>query len=659
MRIHGTFRILMTLLAVITCCGQAYSQGNPYFDSVNVGGGDTGFGGGFSFGGISLEEDGDVKIAGDLTVTGGGPSSVADLLVNGTLTLSPGSEDFEFTSGGTGLLSVANTSAGTNMVFEIFTNDGDLTDSASLKVWAEGSVASRADSSFLFLGYNAATSRYEIGEIVAGSGTELPIAINMTSNPDQLVLLTNGDIGIGTASAARRLEVRGTEQIVAAFHTTHSTLGAISLSDAETASDGTVRIQAKDDDLSLVSGGTEGALLDSSGNFSISLGDLWMLKATSPAIHPNTSDGSDDSSISIFGGGATGSGRGASLLLLGNEAPAVSGEVFLSSGEGADMTLSTDGSTRLTIDGTSGLVTILESLVVDGLTIGITADPDLMTMAADLLTVNGDGVYTIDLEVQGGIITGAASLRLQETTAASQFLIQSTTYAFRRDAVASNIVVFQADDSGGAATVYGKLTVAVIDSTDGTEDGRIAFGVMQNGTVNENVLKLFNNGNVEIQDDLLFSSGGGLLYGGISVKDNATATVISGTGEGNKVQFVLFDTNDVSNNTTPDHTNDHITIGTTGDYEVNASIHIDSVAGLSEKFGFAVYRNNGATQLPNVHAHQDVPPGAGGNADSVHISGQVTLTAADTIELWVWTENGTQNIVIADATLHLHSLGVQ
>jgi len=145
-------------------------------------------------------------------------------------------------------------------------------------------------------------------------------------------------------------------------------------------------------------------------------------------------------------------------------------------------------------------------------------------------------------------------------------------------------------------------------------------------------------------------------YGGISIVDNATATVISGIGIANKVQFLFFDTNDPSQNTTPDHTSDDITIDDTSDYLVTVSITIDSIAGAAATYGLFCYINNGATAVPNLHAHRDMPAG-GGVEGSISLSGIATLTAADTIELWVVNETNTQNVILSDVTMSVVSVG--
>ncbi len=137
----------------------------------------------------------------------------------------------------------------------------------------------------------------------------------------------------------------------------------------------------------------------------------------------------------------------------------------------------------------------------------------------------------------------------------------------------------------------------------------------------------------------------------MSVSDNSTETAITTSGKGNKVQYTLFDTVDYHNGLAADHTNDHVTTNIAGHYEVSISISIDSVAGAAAKFGLSAYINNGATELANIHKHQNFA-GGGGQAMGVTLGpGVVDLAASDTIELWVWNETNTQNVLLSDVTM--------
>lgn len=144
-------------------------------------------------------------------------------------------------------------------------------------------------------------------------------------------------------------------------------------------------------------------------------------------------------------------------------------------------------------------------------------------------------------------------------------------------------------------------------------------------------------------------SGGGLQYANIWVEGNAVATVIGGAGV--YAQFTEFANNGPANGAVPDHGNDHITISTSGDYLVTGSFHIESVGGgAADLIALVVRKNNGAVSFNSLHAHRKLA-GGGGDIASVGVSGIVSLTAADTVEVWVTNEDNATNLLVADASL--------
>jgi len=156
--------------------------------------------------------------------------------------------------------------------------------------------------------------------------------------------------------------------------------------------------------------------------------------------------------------------------------------------------------------------------------------------------------------------------------------------------------------------------------------------------------------------DLVFVNSDGMCFGEIYASDVANTITIALSGQVNKVQVTSFAVNGVSNNATPDHTNDHITITKAGMYLATVSISASSAGGTAYVAGFAIYKNNGATEFANCHAHRNLS-GGGGDAGSISISGMIDLAAADTIEVWCWNETNTNNIVIGDITLSLLQIG--
>jgi hypothetical protein len=164
-------------------------------------------------------------------------------------------------------------------------------------------------------------------------------------------------------------------------------------------------------------------------------------------------------------------------------------------------------------------------------------------------------------------------------------------------------------------------------------------------------------GGIHSTGDTTFStSGAGLLYGEISVVGNTTETTITTSGKANKVQFSLFDTNGLSNGTTPDQANEQLTIMASGIYLITVSIHVDSVTGSDATFGFSIWKNDAASEFTNIHAHTDLPAG-GGKTRSASLSGIISLATSDDLELWVWNEDNTNNLIISDCTMSVVMIG--
>ncbi len=146
-------------------------------------------------------------------------------------------------------------------------------------------------------------------------------------------------------------------------------------------------------------------------------------------------------------------------------------------------------------------------------------------------------------------------------------------------------------------------------------------------------------------------------FGEIFAVGNTVDTVISLAGKANRVQVTIFDTDGISNDTTPDHANDHILITKAGDYMVNVCIHANSPAGGGAvTFGWSIYKNNGATEIPNLHAHRGFS-GGGAEAGSSNVCGMAHFDVDDTIELWCWNEDDTQNVVNEDVGISITQVG--
>ncbi len=151
--------------------------------------------------------------------------------------------------------------------------------------------------------------------------------------------------------------------------------------------------------------------------------------------------------------------------------------------------------------------------------------------------------------------------------------------------------------------------------------------------------------------DLTFVGTSGVPYAEISVVGNVTADTVDTT----KIQFTRFDTNGESNNCTPDHTNDHITITKAGRYMIIISISAQGDDAQSIELDVSCWKNNGATELTNVHNHRSFAGGVT-RLGSIPLSGIHNFTANDTLELWIEGQ-ANRDVILSDVTMTVYQLG--
>lgn len=152
--------------------------------------------------------------------------------------------------------------------------------------------------------------------------------------------------------------------------------------------------------------------------------------------------------------------------------------------------------------------------------------------------------------------------------------------------------------------------------------------------------------NVQAQLDTKTPKG----YGGIHTHANTTNTVMA--AQDTWYQYLYFGTNDAALGMTPDHTNDHITIGTTGIYL--AIVNVSFSGSNSTTIEGQLFVNNGATAKDNVHFERTL--GVAGAIGASAASGVVSLTVGDTVEFWVSRTTGgavNKNFLGRDATITL------
>jgi hypothetical protein len=138
-------------------------------------------------------------------------------------------------------------------------------------------------------------------------------------------------------------------------------------------------------------------------------------------------------------------------------------------------------------------------------------------------------------------------------------------------------------------------------------------------------------------DGELFFGGdsGGLIYGEIYAADIASDITLA--AQSTWYQITVFDTNGLSNTTTPDHTNDHITITRAGKYYV--AFHASTRSGASNDYEIRVFRNNGAgSGFASITTHRTTSSANALGSQSAH--GIIELAANDTLELWIQRNDG-------------------
>ncbi len=145
-------------------------------------------------------------------------------------------------------------------------------------------------------------------------------------------------------------------------------------------------------------------------------------------------------------------------------------------------------------------------------------------------------------------------------------------------------------------------------------------------------------------DDLTLKNLGAIGFGEIYTKDNTDQVTLNSAA---KVQVTDFDADGEAFNMTPVHAEDHIVVGVTGTFLVTVSVAVINMAGAGHKLSLAVFKNNGATEFNNLHAHRNLASGT--DIGSMSLSGIITAVADDTLELWANTDSGSdRNVIFED-----------
>jgi len=286
--------------------------------------------------------------------------------------------------------------------------------------------------------------------------------------------------------------------------------------------------------------------------------------------------------------------------------------------------------------------------LADGATLGPASDPDSMTFEADgdvvfsqdIYTTASKSVYFPDGGGFKGRIYSAGSGNITITHDSGSIYLSPSGSIF----VGTDTKMLYRDSAIG---IYSQADTFL----DMFADGAVRIGNSAAGGSPTTYLSISPGG------DLVFvGAGSGVPYAEIYAYNVASTITIAASGVANKVQVTSFAVNGPSNQNTPDHTNDHITIDTAGIYEVSCSISFESTGGTAYLMAFGAFKNNGATQFTNLHFHRNLS-GGGSDHGAGTMTGLIDVAATDTIEIWCWNDTNTNNVVVDDINLSLVQIG--
>lgn len=133
------------------------------------------------------------------------------------------------------------------------------------------------------------------------------------------------------------------------------------------------------------------------------------------------------------------------------------------------------------------------------------------------------------------------------------------------------------------------------------------------------------------------------------------ACVATGTEQTNvtpAAKINQFDTNGLSNDTTPDHTSDDITVDIAGTYLVSATLSFVSNTATSRTWEGWIYRNT----TPQTHL-SFTRTVANTQAGDVTISGLLTLAANDTVSIRVLCSTTPNGFILEKGNLAITRIG--
>ena len=143
-------------------------------------------------------------------------------------------------------------------------------------------------------------------------------------------------------------------------------------------------------------------------------------------------------------------------------------------------------------------------------------------------------------------------------------------------------------------------------------------------------------------------------YSELDNEDNISSTAFPGSSSNfsQKSQVSFATVNVTEQGLDGDNAQEHITVGTTGVYFMQATLSVSG--GANDTLSFAIFENNGATQIA---PRSSVKLDSGGSVTNVVVSGVGGLTVGSTIELWVQNETSTTACTIEDSAFSAFRIG--
>lgn len=139
------------------------------------------------------------------------------------------------------------------------------------------------------------------------------------------------------------------------------------------------------------------------------------------------------------------------------------------------------------------------------------------------------------------------------------------------------------------------------------------------------------------------------IYGGISVQGGSAAEA---TTDGTPRLVAAWNTDGLSNGTTPDHTDDTILATVAGTYEVHAHVSFSGTAAKSFQLELYVYDDSGTAWGASGFA-VDRKLGAGGDVGACAVMGLVALDVDDKVGLYHSSSDGGSAFTATEAQLSI------